>query len=88
MPTTIYYSAYESERTRHQVTLACEYDLSEASDIEQIAELCADDWHDNHDGFEAKWPRVFAIFIDKTGPCFARFEVVREYEPTFCATPV
>ncbi len=88
MPTTLYYSAYDYDSEhRTSVTLIYDYDLNDDSWNDSIAEQCADDWHDNHDGWEASWPRVFALYRDKTSPAFARFEVCREYEPIFTATP-
>lgn len=91
MPTIVYYNAYgdgDEESHRHQLTMIADYDLDDDTWNDSIAEQCADDWHDNHDGWEASWPRVFAIFSDKKGPAFARFEINREYEPTFSATAI
>lgn len=88
MPTTIFYNAYGDENGyRHEVRLLPDYDLSDDSWNDSIAEQCAEDWHDNKDGFEGQWPRVFVLFAGKTGPSFARFEVDRETVPQFNATP-
>lgn len=88
MPTTLYYSAYNDDAGRRTpVTLIADYDLDDDSWNDSLAEQCAADWHSNHDGFEARWPRVFALYRDRTGPAFARFTVGREYEPQFNATP-
>jgi hypothetical protein len=87
MPTTIFYNAYDDDTAhRHQVTLIADYDLDDDSWNDDLAERCADDWHSNHDGWEASWPRTFVLFRDKTGPAFARFTVDREYAPQFSAT--
>lgn len=46
-----------------------------------IADELADDFHSNHDGWEAEWPLELRIY--KEGKEVARFSVEREYEPTF-----
>ena len=87
MPTTLYYNPRGDDTGhRHQVTLIADYDLNDDSWNDSIAEQCAADWHDNKDGWEGEWPRVFSLYRDKTGPAFARFEVGREYTPEFSAT--
>lgn len=53
-------------------------------DLEWIAEAAADDYHSNHDGWEAHWPRTFIIFDmddNRLGQC----EVDREAVPQFRA---
>lgn len=86
MSTTLYYNAYGDEvGSRHQITLIADYDLGDDSWDDSIAEQCAEDWHNNHDGFEARWPRVFALYKDKVGPPFAKFSVDRETVPQFNA---
>ena len=89
MGTKVYYNAYNKENGhRHEIELESDYDISDETWHEMIAEKCADDWHDNHDGWESGWPRVFAIFADKTSPAIAKFNIEREYEVTFSATSV
>ncbi len=88
MSTTLFYNAYDDESgRRHEVTLMEDLDLADGDWHPYIAEQCADDWHSNHDGFEARWPRVFVLYADKTGPAVARFKVDRETVPQFNATP-
>lgn len=87
MNTTLYYNAYGDESGhRHKVTLMGNYDPADSDWHAYIAEQCAEDWHSNHDGFEARWPRVFVLYADKDGPHFARFEVDRETVPQFNAS--
>lgn len=89
MPTTLYYTTHDDDHAhRYQVTLIADYDLTDDTWSDSIAEQCADDWHCNHDGWEASWPRVFSLYRDKTGPSFASFTIEREYEPCFSATPI
>ena len=88
MTTTIYYNPQGDDTGyRYKVTPLVDYDLSDAIDVAHLAEQCADDWHTNNDGFERAWPRVFSLYVDKSGPAIARFEIDREYEPTFNAVP-
>lgn len=63
------------------------YDLTDTDDQQIIVETCAEDWHSNHDGWEAQWPRTFTLYADKEGPALAAFEVDREYVPSFSASP-
>jgi hypothetical protein len=46
-----------------------------------VVDDLATDFHSNHDGWEASWPLEIRIYRD--GQEVARFEVEREYEPTF-----
>lgn len=87
MPTTVYYNPRGDDTGhRHRLTLIADYDLTDDSWNDTIAEECAKDWHANKDGWEGSWPRVFSVYRQPTGPAFARFEVALEYEPTFSAT--
>lgn len=86
MPTTLYYNPRGDDTGhRHQANLDGDYDIEDEYNCEVAAELCAKHWHDERDGLEGEWPRVFSLYRDKTGPAFARFEVQREYEPQFSA---
>ena len=87
MTTTLYYSPHGDDTYhRHEVTVDGDYDLSDDTWNDSLAEQCAKDWHSNCDGWEGVWPRVFALYRDTTGPAFARFQVDREYEPSFSAS--
>lgn len=48
-----------------------------------IADELAEDYHVNHDGWEATWPLQLRIYKDDIE--VARFTVEREYEPRFTA---
>lgn len=54
-------------------------------DLRFVAESAAEDYYDNHDGWEASWPKVFAIHESADGPVVALFEVHRDFSPTFSA---
>lgn len=54
-------------------------------ELEYIAEDCAEDYHSNHDGWEARWPLTFTIATeDET--ILGTFEVEREARPQFYAS--
>jgi hypothetical protein len=58
---------------------------STAYDLQDAAEEAADDYHSNHDGWEASWPQVICVEQDgKTG----RFSVDREARPHFMASAI
>ena len=50
-----------------------------------VAEAAADDYHSNHNGWEAHWPCDIYIF-DLDGNPLGVFVVQREAEPVFLAT--
>jgi hypothetical protein len=53
-----------------------------------MAREAAEDYHSEHDGWEANWPLEFALHETENGPEIARFEVQREVEPVFYATEI
>ena len=66
------------------------YDLPgdwEAEDeLEQMAEAAAQDYWDNHDGFEARWPLTFEILLPDGG-LIGSAVVEMDTEPVFTAKP-
>lgn len=46
-----------------------------------VATDLADDYHSNHDGWEANWPVEFRIYKDSE--CVWKGEIDREMEPAF-----
>jgi len=71
----IWYSVDDDE---HRYTLEGEYML--------CAEDCADDFHNQHDGWECSWPKTFVLYDSATSPEMGRYTVEREVEPVFYAT--
>jgi hypothetical protein len=56
-----------------------------------LAEKCAADFHDNHDGWEySRWPNDDLLFIifDENMKLVGKFNVYLEFEPSFSATEV
>lgn len=52
---------------------------------EYLAEDCAEDYHSNHDGWEAYWPLTITLAReDET--IIGTFSVEREHKPEFFAT--
>ena len=66
--------------------LWCEHDYRDLGAHE--AELCADDFHWQHNGYECTWPLTFALRAEDGGPIVARFEVDRETVAEFNACEV
>ena len=53
-----------------------------------MAQEAADDYHSNHDGWEATWPLTFSLHETEDGPEVARFEVERECQAVFWAAAI
>lgn len=51
-----------------------------------LAEEMAEDYQNNHDGWEVSFPIELSIFLD--GVLVGTYEVEREFSPTFCASKV
>lgn len=54
---------------------------AKARDWEIMAEACAEDYHSNHDGWEASWPVELRLYEDGTE--VARLIVECEHQPAF-----
>lgn len=60
--------------------------LSVLNEYDQLAlaEHCAEDYHSNHDSWEASWPLNISLYLSETGSePVAVFEVEREARPVF-----
>lgn len=57
--------------------------VKEDLDKEMAAKHCAEDFHSNHDGWEAVWPLNITLYESEDDPAIATFEVEREVEPVF-----
>ena len=68
---------------RYELTVEGRYDLADKFDLASLAKRAADDYHSNHDGWEASWPISFAITTSEDGDELARFEIERDVEPVF-----
>lgn len=66
-----------------------EFSLDTSFDLESldyIAEEAAEDYQENHDGWEAVWPVEISIF--NGDELLGKYEVHREYEPRFSANEI
>ncbi|MDI6637075.1 hypothetical protein [Pantoea dispersa] len=78
----IQYSAYTNSKPEHYLDPRDVEDF-DSFDLEEIAQEAAEDFYENHDGWEAAWPREIEIFAD--GLSLGIFEVEREFTPVFSA---
>lgn len=81
----VYYSVPEHDaETRYRIAeTTWNFD-----DPDCLAEECAENYHSEHDGWEATWPLTFAMHETEDGPERARMNVEREAVPSFTATKV
>ncbi len=81
----VYYSVVEHDE-------ASRYRLAETTwnfaDPDYLAEECAENYHNEHDGWESEWPLTFVLYETENGPERARMSVDRESVPSFTATKV
>ncbi|QHJ77744.1 MAG: hypothetical protein [Bacteriophage sp.] len=63
-----------------------EYDCNVQIELDLLAELIAEDYYDEYDGWEDNWP--IRITIIKDGQEIATFSVNKEYEPVFSASRI
>jgi len=82
---TVWYSVNDSDDERHALRCDTRHTQQRINGTAMLAELCADDYHSNHDGWESRWPLTLSLFESEDGPELARFEIEREARPTFVA---
>lgn len=84
MATKCFYSVIEHDsEARHRCNLPQDYCLQRQLEVEDVAELCADDFHNRHGGWESEWPLTFAIYDSEEGDECCRVTVERETCPVF-----
>ena len=49
------------------------------------ARWCAEDYHDNHDGWESFWPLEITVYATEDGPAVGTYVVDREHKVSFTA---
>lgn len=88
-----YYCAYDRNEKPESVNEYCRYELEddhnfniEDDDFEFCIETCAEDYYNNHDGWEDGFPCFLMLWIDNE--YLGMFEVELEHEPTFSANKV
>ena len=81
----IFYTINDAPRKYCFSHASC-YDLEERDDLDEIAESCAQDFHESHDGYERTWPIIVSLFAAESDEeAIHRVEVGIEYEPVFTA---
>lgn len=86
---TIHYRVIDhGGQTFYRIDLPDTYDPTRPMEQIQIAQRCAEDYHDNHGGLESYWPLTFALHTDEGGSEIARLRVERETVPHFYAQRV
>lgn len=84
---TIWYSAPEDMGDcTYKLEIGEHYDINCPHEQKMIADLCAEDYWDNHDGWESHWPLIFILHTEEDGEEIARLIVEMESRPTFSAT--
>jgi hypothetical protein len=52
----------------------------------RLAELCAEEYHDQHDGQSHRWPIIVELHEQNGGPVVSRHSVDRQSAPVFMAS--
>ncbi|MGM0935919.1 MAG: hypothetical protein ACQEWL_04785 [Pseudomonadota bacterium] len=73
---------YRTINKKHRYELSDDHNFNiDDDDFEFLAETCAEDFYDNHDGWEVEWPCLFMIWIDDT--YLGMFEAELDHTPVF-----
>ena len=77
-----------TENARYEFESDNEYCIEDGdlSGFRFLVEECANQYHDDHDGWESDWPCFFMLWID--GEYLGMFETELQYDPTFTAEKV
>lgn len=84
---TIWYSVDDNEQ-RFGLSIPETWDAMRPREQQTIAELCAENYHSEHDGWESRWPIELALYEAEEGDPIARLEIDREAVPQFTAHQV
>lgn len=52
------------------------------------AQMCAEDYYHNHDGWDSRWPQTVVLYESETGPAIAKYLVSLDTTPVFYAQKV
>jgi len=85
MNKTIWYSSGDGER--FELSIPATWCIERPREQQTIAELCASNFHHEHDGWESEWPRDFSLYESEDVEPFAVLNVDREMVPEFVASP-
>ena len=82
----VYYSTDDHQIFEHEVSEGtC---IHRPLEQRQVIEECAEQYFNEHDGWEAGWPLEFRLHNWKTNEVIARLKVELEFEPAFTANIV
>lgn len=79
----IYYKTEKDDRTAFELPNSEDYDLDDFT-----AGQCAEDYHANHDGWEATWPIQLWLAETEESTEWKQFVVEREYLAEFYAREI
>lgn len=80
----IFYSVPEDmDDSTYSLEIGDNYDIADEYDQRMIADLCAEDYWDNHDGWESHWPLIFTLHTKEDGEKIAQLVVEMEAQPSF-----
>ena len=79
----LHYTYIVDDYREFEHQLDYDYDLGDEYDLMDIAEESAQDYYNNHDGWENVWPCSFEIIINDES--IGMFQVDSEPIPVFCA---
>lgn len=74
------------EESQYKCTFSREINVMRQLDAEDAAELCANDYYANHDGWDGSWPLTFAIYETQHGEECCRVKVERELVAEYSGT--
>lgn len=79
----IYYEINAEETDVFRSRYKLSYSGRSESNLQHLAEMAAQNYHDRYDGWEADWPVTVALYDGFDGNEFGRFEVARIMLPQF-----
>lgn len=79
----IYYKTALDETSVHECPNSEDWDIDTFA-----AAACADDYHSNHDGWEAHWPLDLYLADTEAATTWTTFAIDREYTATFYARKI
>lgn len=79
----IYYKTEQDDSTAFELPNSEDYDLDDFT-----AGQCAEDYHDQHDGWECTWPIQILLAEKEDSAVWKLFLVEREYSAEFYAREI
>jgi hypothetical protein len=86
-PTNSYRYAVDGEGFENSFPIHSEWNIKDDLELKWLAETAAENYRDNHDGWEADWPIEITLY-SLDGKDLGTFSVELEWEPSYSATQV